>query len=228
MAEDLLSALDVAFEAKRNPVRAVAMRAYMRDQFEYYGIPAPAQRAIQRDVLAKHPPPTHEDALKDLVLACWSRPEREWQYFGCSLCARGARAASPRFLTTVRKVITTKSWWDTIDNLASHTTGTLVRRHPSLVRTMDRWIEHPNIWLVRTAILYQLSYGKDTDAVRLFDYCLRRSTDTEFFIRKAIGWSLRQYSKTDERAVRTFVHEHGEELSGLSKREALKWLDRRR
>jgi 3-methyladenine DNA glycosylase AlkD len=91
---------------------------------------------------------------------------------------------------------------------------------------MDAWIRHDDIWLARTAIIHQLHCKSATDADRLFDYCLRRAHDSDFFIRKAIGWALREYSKTDASAVRRFVREHDVELSGLSKREALKWIER--
>jgi 3-methyladenine DNA glycosylase AlkD len=91
---------------------------------------------------------------------------------------------------------------------------------------MDDWVEAENFWLARTAILHQLSAKRSTDAERLFRYCSVRSADKEFFIRKAIGWALREYSKTDERAVRSFVEDNAE-LSPLSRTEALKWLERR-
>jgi len=92
---------------------------------------------------------------------------------------------------------------------------------------MDEWIGDDDIWLARTAILHQNRFKGGTDADRLFRYCEVRAADTEFFLRKAIGWALREYSKTDAVAVRAFVAAHDRELSGLSKREALKWLDRR-
>jgi len=226
MARGLLDDLAVAFDAHADAERARGMAAYMRDQFEFYGLPSPVQRSLAREVLSKHPLPD-EPALAALVDGCWSRPEREWQYFACDLMARHARTLSSAFLTVAEQAITTKSWWDTVDSLASKTVGGLVRSHPELRTTMDRWVGDPNFWLGRTALLHQLSYKKDTDAARLFRYCEQRAGDTEFFIRKAIGWALREYSKTDERAVRAFVHAHESALSGLSKREALKWLSAR-
>ena len=105
-------------------------------------------------------------------------------------------------------MILAKSWWDTVDALASPTVGALVRSAPTLVEVMDEWVERDDIWIARTAIIHQLRFGADTDADRLFAYCLRRSADSEFFIRKAIGWALRQYGRTDPDAVRAFVAEH--------------------
>ena len=159
--------------------------------------------------------------------ACWLQPEREWQYVACGYLRRHVAAASPAFIATARQLVTTKSWWDTVDTLASHTVGPLVRAHPTLGDVMDDWIRSDNHWLARTAILHQLGAKAATDADRLFRYCAARATDTEFFVRKAIGWALREYSKTDGPAVRRFVREHPD-LSGLSRREALKWLERRR
>jgi 3-methyladenine DNA glycosylase AlkD len=114
-----------------------------------------------------------------------------------------------------------------VDELAKHAVGPLVRADTGLVPVMDDWIDSENIWRARTALLHQLAYKGSTDADRLFAYCRRRAADKEFFIRKAIGWSLREYSKTDEAAVRSFVAELDDQLSALSRTEALKWLERR-
>ena len=104
--------------------------------------------------------------------------------------------------------------------------GRIVLANRGATDVMDRWIEHDDIWIARTAILHQNRWKNETDEDRLFRYCERRAGDTEFFVRKAIGWALREYSKTDASAVRAFVALHDSELSGLSKREALKWLER--
>jgi 3-methyladenine DNA glycosylase AlkD len=201
------------------------MAAYMRNQFEYYGITAPDQRRLAREALDGLPAPS-EAQLAAIARTCWKQTEREWQYFACDYLRCYISIASPSFIETARDLITTKPWWDTVDALAIRTVGPLVRNHPSLVRAMDRWITSDDIWLARTAILHQLTYKASTDPDRLFGYCMERASDAEFFIRKAIGWALRQYSKTDERAVRTFVKTNRAALSGLSAREALKWLER--
>ena len=216
-----MAKLEVLFEEQRDPARAPAMAAYMRDQFAFYGIPAPAQRAAAREAAAGLAPPTEAD-LASLAGACWARPQREWQYAACDALARGATRCSAALLDTVEHLIVTKSWWDTVDSLAAQTTGALVTAHPQLAATMDAWIEADNFWLARTAILHQLKYKAATDAARLFGYCERRAADREFFIRKAIGWALREYSKTDPAAVQRFVADHDARLSGLSKREALR------
>lgn len=225
LADELTSRLESLFEAARDRKRAEAMSRYMRDGFAFYGIQAPAQREIARDATSGMSAPTSSE-LRAVALSCWKRHEREWQYFACGYLRRHISVASPSFLPTLRRLITTKSWWDTVDSLAGRSVGPLVLSSPKLAREMDVWIESENFWIARSALLHQLFFRSATDADRLFSYCLRRAGDTEFFIRKAIGWALREYSKTDERAVRRFVREHASDLSGLSKREALKWLER--
>jgi len=146
---------------------------------------------------------------------------------GCRGLFAAARRLDPDLLPTVRHLVTTKSWWDTVDALASRVVGTILARYPAAVSTMDSWLADGNLWVARTAILHQNHSKGRTDPDVLFGYCLRRAADPEFFIRKAIGWALREYSKTDAEAVERFVREHHDELSGLSRTEALKWLRRR-
>ncbi|GIH05101.1 hypothetical protein Rhe02_31680 [Rhizocola hellebori] len=204
-----------------DPQRAVSMSAYMRDQFPFLGIPSPQVRQLIRETpLAK---PT-EAQLREVALDLWQLPEREFQYVACVHLRRYVKVCGPGFIDVARQLIVTKPWWDTVDTLASHTVGPLVRAHPELVATMDSWIDDENMWLARTALIHQLGYKSATDSVRLFGYCQRRADHPDFFIRKAIGWSLREYAKTNPEAVRAFVHANEGTLSGLSEREALKNL----
>jgi 3-methyladenine DNA glycosylase AlkD len=222
----LLDRLVAAYEAARDPVAAGPMRKYMRDQFDFLGIPNPVRTTLDREITAGIAPPT-EAELAHVAKACWGLPHREYQYFACGYLRKHIGRAGPGFIDVAERLITTTSWWDTVDALATRTVGPLVRSHPELVTTMDDWIESENFWLARTALLHQLTYKADSDVERLFRYCHSRAGDREFFIRKAIGWALREYSKTDEAAVRAFVAEMGDNLSGLSRTEALKWLERR-
>jgi len=221
LAATILARLGGAFEAARDPALAPAMVAYMRDQFPFLGIRSPDQKVLARQVLAGLPKPD-EDDLRAVALGCWALPEREYQYFACAYLRRHARLCGPGFIDTARHLVTTKSWWDTVDTLAAHLVGPLVQRHPALVATMDRWSTGDDMWLVRTAILYQLTWREDTDATRLFHYCVTQAGHRDFFIRKAIGWALREYARTDPTAVRAFVHAHTDRLAALSVREALK------
>lgn len=210
-------------EAQRDPAQAIRMAAYMRNQFAFLGIPSPARRAVMREVLAGVVQPTGNE-LTAFALALWARPEREYQYCACDLLARHAKRLDAGAIVLLETLITTKSWWDTVDALASNVAGPLVTSHPELVAVMDVWSASDNTWLARTAILHQLGYKARTDPERLFRYCTLRAHESEFFIRKAIGWALRQYSKTDADAVRSYVAAHPQ-LSELSKREALLWLN---
>lgn len=219
--------VETAFRAHADPGAAPAMAAYMRDGFPFLGIKSPERRRLTSEVLEGLARPSQAD-LRGLATAMWELPEREFQYFAVDVLARWVRVCRPGFLRTVRRLVTTKPWWDTIDALAANVVGPLVVIHPDLVHELNIWVATHRIWLARTAILHQLRYKEATDAQRLFRYCLSRAGDDEFFIRKAIGWALREYSKTDAAAVRTFVADHADELSALSQREALKWLERQR
>lgn len=199
--------------------------AYMRHQFEFLGVATPDRRAASKTAirLAKKSNPSE---LIEFAQLCWAQSEREFQNIGADILRAGAKQLQPSDLPAVRALIETKSWWDTIDSLAPWTVGIMVRSHPGLVDEMDKWIADPNIWVARSAILHQLSYKDDTDAERLFRYVASRASDTEFFIRKASGWALRQYARFDTEAVVDFVEAHDDQLSGLTKREALKHLNR--
>ncbi len=200
------------------------MSAYMRGQFPFMGIPGPTRAALQRAAREGLGKPSEQDII-ELAEALWAMPEREYQYAACDLLARHATIVRAHALPRVKELILTKSWWDTVDHLASHVVGTMVAGHPNLAIEMDGWIEDGNMWVIRTAILHQLKFKSRTDSARLFRYCERAAGHREFFIRKAIGWALREYSKTDSAAVRQFVAGHDATLSGLSKREAVLWLN---
>ncbi|PRY29944.1 3-methyladenine DNA glycosylase AlkD [Pseudosporangium ferrugineum] len=223
LAAQVLDRLVRSFEAARDPERAWHAEAYMRDQFPFIGLPAPAQRALGRAVVDGLPAPD-EDDLRDVVLACWELEEREYQYFACDWLRRYVAVPGPGFLSTARVLVTTKSWWDTVDPLATRFVGGLVARHPGLRAEMDAWAADENLWVVRTALLHQLHYGEDTDTDRLFGYCTRQAGHRDFFVRKAIGWALRQYARTDPGAVRAYLAGHRHILSPLSVREASKHL----
>lgn len=223
LPEELMDRLTEAYTGARDSLRAMGAAAYMRDQFPFLGIAMPAARKLNRAVLAGLPAPT-EAELGAVAAACWERPEREYQYFACDYLRAHVTVPGPDFIDVVRTLVVTKSWWDTVDPLATRFTGDLVRRHPSLVATMDAWSADENLWLVRTAILHQLHYGPATDTGRLFGYCTRQTGHRDFFVRKAIGWALRQYARTDPEAVRAYLTDHDGQLSRLSVREAAKHL----
>ena len=198
------------------------MAAYMRNLFPFLGIAAAQRRVLSREVTAGTPAPSEEE-LGEIARRCWALDEREYQYFACDYLRRHVKCCSAGFLPVLEGLVVAKSWWDTVDALA-HPIGALVHAHSELQVEMDRWIESDDLWLVRVALIHQLDRRERTDTGRLYRYCERRAADADFFVRKAIGWALRQYAKTDPDAVRRFVAQHEAELSGLSKREALKGL----
>jgi 3-methyladenine DNA glycosylase AlkD len=223
LVDEVLDRLVRLYDAAREPERAIQAAAYMRDQFAFLGFSTPTQRALGRSAVAGLPEPT-EDDLRRVALACWDLDEREYQYFACDWLRTHLGVPGPGFIDTARTLIITKSWWDTVDALATRFIGGLVTRHPQLVNEMDAWSTDRNMWLVRTAILHQLHYGTATDTERLFGYCTRQAGHPDFFVRKAIGWALRHYARTDPDAVRRYVAKSRDRLSPLSIREATKHL----
>ncbi|MEW2424612.1 DNA alkylation repair protein [Streptomyces nigra] len=221
LADTVTERLTAVYGAAADPERAAAMRAYMKDVAPFLGIPSPERRALSRSVLQGTPCPDERDCTA-VALRCWRLPEREYQYFAVDLLRRHVRRLSSGFLPVARHLVTTVPWWDTVDALAAHVVGGLVAADPALTADMDAWIEDDDLWVVRTALLHQLRYRERTDAGRLFAYCLRQSGHPDFFVRKAIGWCLREYAETDPDAVRDFLAREGGRFAPLSVREALK------
>ncbi|MER6356235.1 DNA alkylation repair protein [Streptomyces sp. NPDC001634] len=223
LADSLLERLTDAYAAAADPERAAAMRAYMKNVAPFLGLTTPVRRALSGTVLKGTPHPDEADCTA-LALRCWALPEREYHYFAVDYLRRHVRRLSSGFLPVARHLVSTVPWWDTVDALASHVVGGLVAADPELKREMDAWIEDDQLWIARTALLHQLRYKDATDTRRLFAYCVRQSGHPDFFVRKAIGWCLREYAKTDPEAVREFVARERSRLSPLSVREALKNL----
>ncbi|MFD9974547.1 DNA alkylation repair protein [Streptomyces sp. NPDC059017] len=223
LADTVLERLTATYPAAADPVRAREAAAYMKGVVPFLGIRTPERRALSRAVLDGTPPPTEADCTA-VALRCWELPEREYHYFAADYLRQHVGRCSSEFIPVAHRLITTVSWWDTVDTLAAHVVGALVAADPGRARVMDRWIGDDDIWVARTALLHQLRHKEATDEERLFRYCLRQSGHPDFFIRKAIGWSLREYAKTAPDAVRDFVDSARGRLAPLSVREALKNL----
>ncbi|MFI8965926.1 DNA alkylation repair protein [Streptomyces sp. NPDC053493] len=223
LADTVLARLTDAYPAAGDPFRAQEMVAYMKGVAPFLGVRTTERRALSRTVLEGLPVPDEADCTA-IALRCFALPEREYHYFAVDYLRRHVRRCSSAFLPVARTLVTTVSWWDTVDHLAAHVVGGLVAADPALAARMDEWIADDDLWVARTALLHQLRFKSATDAERLFSYCLLRSGHPDFFIRKAIGWSLREYAKTSPSEVHAFVTRHTATLSPLSTREALKNL----
>jgi 3-methyladenine DNA glycosylase AlkD len=222
---DYLEPLYQQLAAQADLAEAGPMARYMRDQFAFYGIKTPRRREIVRAFLAEQGLPPL-DLLAPVVNDLWQRPQRECQYIAVGLLERGSKRLSEPVVPLLERLIVTKSWWDTVDSLAGSLAGEQFRRFPQAKEAaLPRWRASENFWLRRSAILFQLGYKGETDEALLYAIILENATSLEFFIQKAIGWALREYSKTNPVGVTAFVESHA--LPALSRREALKWLRRR-
>jgi 3-methyladenine DNA glycosylase AlkD len=218
-------ALKNLLENNADPALAGPMAAYMRNQFSYLGIKSPQMSALQKQYYEANGLPSHAD-LEEILRDLWVLPQREFQYVALGLLRKFEKKLPAGFIDTFEYLLVTKSWWDTVDSISAGPLATHFRCYPAVrAETLPRWRKSENFWLRRASILFQLGYKKDTDFPLLCDIIRENLGSKEFFINKAIGWSLRQYSRVDAAAVRAFVAQTN--LHPLSAREAIKWLDKR-
>ncbi|MDG5473127.1 DNA alkylation repair protein [Jeotgalibacillus sp. ET6] len=195
---------------------------YMRNQFEFLGIRTPLRRKLTKEFVKEFGVPAKEN-LESIILLLWERSEREYQKAALDLLIKVKEELTPEDMPWLSSLIVKKSWWDTVDVISPHIMGHMFTAYPALIsQYADQWILDENIWLQRSALLYQLYYKNRTDEKRLFQYIVKRADSEEFFVQKAIGWVLREYAKTNPSAVKEFVSLN--ELKPLSRREALKNL----
>ena len=230
MKNDYLTPLKKLFETHANRGNAEHMKRYMRDQFEFYGIKTPGRKEFQKEFLEKNGFPP-EELLLAVIKELWQLPQREYQYFTVGLMEKVLKSRKPlpkppqEMIVLFEYLITTKSWWDTVDGIAIRLMGLFFQKHPEFIKPCtNKWIQSDNIWLQRTAILFQLKCKEKTDEALLFNTIKQFTDSDEFFIQKAIGWALREYSKTYPQRVIKFVQETP--MAPLSKREALKSINK--
>jgi 3-methyladenine DNA glycosylase AlkD len=226
--EEWVAAVRTTLTAVADPSRAPAMTAYMHDIAPFLGVATPDRRA------AVKPLGTPDLAqVAAVATALFAEPEREFAYVAVDWITRAAKRAPVALLDTVEQLIRTTSWWDTVDGLA-RAVGHLVRSHPELIDTMRVWVHDDSVWIARAAVLHQLGWGLDTDRGLLFELCVEAADETgrtgrePFFIRKAIGWALRDLAWRDPGSVQAFLNEHGPHFHTLTIREATKNLARTR
>jgi 3-methyladenine DNA glycosylase AlkD len=210
--------------ARADPIAAVDMARYLKTEMPFYGVKTPDRAPIAAEMARRWVPETPRD-YERLILALWRQPHREEKYLALGVAERHKRFVTLDSIPLYRRLIVEGAWWDLVDGVAANLVGgVLLRSRAEMTPVIRDWLEDKDMWLRRTAIISQLNHKAATDATLLFECCARRAHEKEFFIRKAIGWALRQYARTDPEAVRRFVNQHEHELSGLSKREALKHL----
>lgn len=214
--------LKSAFEANANPVLAVSMKKYMRDQFDYYGIPSPRRKEIVKEIFGSFKL-NDKVNFAEFVELCWSQPQREFKYAAMEVSIRQIRKMDPTDIGLFENLIARDSWWDTVDGLAPHIIGSIILKNPELRNFYcSKWIESENFWYQRSAIILQLMFRQQTDFELLCKLILRRADSKEFFVRKASGWALRQYSKIDPDSVEQFILKN--KISPLAVREGMRLI----
>jgi 3-methyladenine DNA glycosylase AlkD len=222
----LADAVREALAAAGDPVRAQGAQAYMKSAMPFHGVPVPEVRRIARAALAAHPLPERQ-SWHDTVLELWDGATHREERYAALALVRSPRAAAHQDLATLelyRHLVVTGAWWDLVDELA-HAVGTVVRVEGASAAAVVRgWSRDDDLWVRRVAILCQLGAGAATDRALLADCVDANLADREFFIRKAIGWALRDFARADPGWVTSFVSAAGDRLSPLSRREATKHL----
>lgn len=196
------------------------MAAYMQNQFPFLGVPKPKLKEFMKPFMQQS---KKLDFDWDFVFSCWEKPYREAQYVAVEYILIHRKQLSINDLDNIQRLITEKSWWETVDSLDT-IVGSIVLNHPELKSKMLQWSVSDNIWLRRTAIDFQQEYKEKTDTELLSQIIENNFGSSEFFINKAIGWSLRDYSKVNGDWVRNFVEMHRGKLASLSIKEASKYL----
>jgi 3-methyladenine DNA glycosylase AlkD len=223
----LITAVREGLTQLADPAKAPVMQAYMKSAMPYLGVQTPPQRLLYRQIFAAHPLASFEE-WQATVLTLWREARyREERYVAIALTGDKHYRQFQRVeaLPLYEELIVTGAWWDLVDELATHRMGDLLRQYPEPMRTtMLAWSRDPDMWKRRTAILCQTTFKAASDEQLLFACIEPNLGDKEFFIRKAIGWALREYAKARPESVRRYVREHEALLSGLSRREAMKHL----
>ncbi len=221
---ELIDAIRGRLQAAADPGRAAGAQAYMKSQMPSLGVRVPEVRRIVKAAAADHPPGSLAE-LQSTVLALWrSASCREERYAAIELTGLKPAVGELSMLALYEEIIRTGAWWDLVDGVA-HRLGWLLQAHRAEVTpVLGRWSRDDDFWVRRASITAQLGAKAATDTALLAAVIEANLDDPEFFIRKAIGWALRQYARTDPAWVRAFVQRHWDELSPLSRKEALRNL----
>ena len=219
--DDLFTLIDT-LSLEGDVEQAKSMSAYMRDQFEFLGIKTPKRRQLCREAF-KNARKTAKIDWESVEL-CWQKPQREYQYIACDYLVKMEKFTTLADLPKLKKLVITKSWWETVDTLVKVFTDLYLSYPSEMTPIMLTWSEDSNLWVKRVALEFQLLLKKQTDTELLAKIIINNLGSDEFFINKAIGWALRDYSKTDPKWVAGFIATYRNELSALSIREGSKYL----
>ncbi|MBK9190405.1 MAG: DNA alkylation repair protein [Crocinitomicaceae bacterium] len=223
----MLDIIQNQFSENGNPALVGPMKTYMKNKFEFYGIKSPARREISKPILKECKALSKKETI-DLAKELWNQPQRELHYLALELLLQNLKKdISKEDLLWMEWFILKNSWWDTVDFIAPKLVGLYFKKFPEARRAkIKEWIQSENIWLIRTSLIFQLKYKKDTDLNLMFETILQTCQTREFFVNKAIGWMLRENAKTNPAIIEQFIEENEQRLSGLSKREGLKGISR--
>ena len=213
-----------AFKDIADSENAKKQKEYMRNKFEFFGIKAKPRRKATREFMRKDNRPDYEN-LNLIIKKLWEMEAREYQYFATELLEKYQTKFNEEIINLLEYMITNKSWWDTVDRIAKKLVGKYFELFPAKRDSyLQKWVKSNNIWLQRTSLLFQLGYKENTDVDLLFELTNKLKDIDEFFIQKAIGWSLREYSRIEPKVVKEFIQNHN--LSSLSRREGMKLINR--
>jgi len=217
-----LAHLQKEFEQLENSENARQMEAYMKNKFSFLGAKAPERNSFLKSFIKNNVIPERPNA-EDAMIGLWSLPKREYQYMATDMAIKLFRKPIKEDILVIEYMLEYKQWWDTVDNIASNLVGNLFKQHADVKdKYLKKWIYSDDMWLNRTAIIFQLKYKDQTDTEILSQAILPHLDSKEFFHQKAIGWALRQYSKFNPEWVSNFID--SQHLSSLSLREASKYL----
>lgn len=223
----LAESLRAAMRAAADPAVAAGMQAYMKTDQPFYGIQADPRRRLFKETAHRFPIATRAE-YEAVVRALWEGPCREDQYQAIEAAGHYRRFHDAASWPLYEHLVRTATHWDTLDWIAGRLLSPLVLRHRAFEADLARWAQDDNLWVRRAALLAHLHHRDQTNTALLADLILRLAPERAFFIRKAIGWVLRDYSYTDPAWVEAFVAAHADVLSGLSRREALKHVARQK
>lgn len=220
LVKKYIEKLEDIFKEHADNEKAAQMEKYMRNKFKFYGLQAKQRRKLSRHLQTKDNRPPHSQ-LSQVIIKLWTKDKRELHYFAMELFENYKKDFRIGDIKLLVYMIKNKSWWDTVDFISKKLVGEYFKIHLQFRDEFNnKWIKSNDIWLQRTALLFQLAYKKDTDPELLFNNIKKLKDIDEFFIQKAIGWSLREYSRIAPKKVENFIKNN--KLSSLSTREGLK------